>query len=240
MVNLVTSEERQEVVQPMANELSHRLTKIKTFVNNITGRKAAIAVGEREVVLKGKGYIRDKIGPYTFHISPNSFFQTHSLAARQLYDKAADYAELKGSETVLDLYSGTGTIPIFLSNRVKTVTGIEINESAVLDARRNCKDNGIDNCRFIIGDIRERLSVITLKPDVLIIDPPRAGMHKHVLAQILALSPEKIIYISCNPATMARDISHMIQDYELVEIQPVDMFPHTYHVEAVAKLCLRK
>ena len=240
MVNLVTSEERQEVVQPMANELSNRLTKIKTFVNNITGRKAAIAVGEREVVLKGKGYIRDKIGPYTFNISPNSFFQTHSLAARRLYDKAADYAELKGSETVLDLYSGTGTIPIFLSNRVKTVTGIEINESTVLDARRNCKDNGIDNCRFIIGDIRERLSVITLKPDVLIIDPPRAGMHKHVLAQILALSPEKIIYISCNPATMARDISHMIQDYALVEIQPVDMFPHTYHIEAVAKLLRRK
>jgi len=240
MVNLVTSEEKPEVVRPLADELSHRLTNIKTIVNNITGRKASIAVGEREVVLKGKGYIRDKVGPYTFHISSNSFFQTHSLAARQLYEKAADYAELKGSETVLDLYSGTGTIPIFLSNRVKTVMGIEINESAVLDARRNCKDNGIDNCRFIIGDIRERLSAITLKPDVLIIDPPRAGMHKHVLAQILALSPEKIIYISCNPATMARDTAQMIQRYELIEIQPVDMFPHTYHVEAVSKLCLRK
>jgi len=240
MVNLVTSEERPEVVHPMANELSHRFKKIKTIVNNITGRKAAIAVGEREVVLKEKGYIKDKVGPYTFHISSNSFFQTHSLAAKQLYEKAADYAELKGSETVLDLYSGTGTIPIFLSNRVKTVTGIEINESAVFDARRNCEDNGINNCRFIVGDIRERLSTITLKPDVLIIDPPRAGMHKHVLAQILALSPEKIIYISCNPPTMARDIAQMIQKYEVIEIQPVDMFPHTYHVEAVAKLCLRK
>ena len=240
MVNLVTSEEKPEVVRPLANELSQRIANIKTVVNNITGRKASIAVGEREVVLKGKGYIRDKIGPYTFQISSNSFFQTNSLAARQLYEKAADYAELKGSETVLDLYSGTGTIPIFLANRVQAVTGIEISESTVLDARNNCKDNGIDNCRFIIGDIRERLSAITYKPDVLIIDPPRAGMHKHVLAQILALSPEKIIYISCNPATMARDIAQMIQKYELIEIQPVDMFPHTYHIEAVAKLWLRK
>ncbi len=225
---------------PPGYVLSQRIANIRTVVNNITGRKASIAVGEREVILKGEGYIRDKIGPYTFQISSNSFFQTNSLAARQLYEKTADYAELKGSETVLDLYSGTGTIPIFLANRVKVVTGIEISESAVLDARNNCKDNGIDNCRFIIGDIRERLSAITYKPDVLVIDPPRAGMHKHVLARILALSPEKIIYISCNPATMARDIAQMIQKYELIEIQPVDMFPHTYHIEAVAKLYLRK
>lgn len=240
MVNLVTSEEKPEVVRPLANELSQRIAKIKTIVNNITARKASIALGEREVILKGKGFIRDKIGPHPFQISSNSFFQTNSLAAGQLYEKLADYAELKGSETVLDLYSGTGTIPIFLANRVKVVTGIEISESAVLDARNNCKDNGIDNCRFIIGDIREKLSVITYKPDALIIDPPRAGMHKHVLARILALSPEKIIYLSCNPATMARDIAQMIEKYELIEIQPVDMFPHTYHIEAVAKLWLRK
>ena len=117
---------------------------------------------------------------------------------------------------------------------------MEISKSAVLDARRNCEDNGIDNCRFISGDVRETFPLISNPPDLLIIDPPRAGMHKDVLARVMALSPDNIIYISCNPATMGRDIGHMIQDYELIEIQPVDMFPHTYHIEAIAKLCLRK
>jgi 23S rRNA (uracil1939-C5)-methyltransferase len=152
-----------------------------------------------------------------------------------------DYAEPTGKETVLDLYSGTGTIPIFMAHRVRSVTGIEMNRSAVRDARKNCKENDINNCLFVCGDIREKLSATTLpKPDVLIIDPPRAGMHKAVLAQVLSLSAEKIIYISCNPATMARDINQMIPDYQLIEIQPVDMFPNTYHIESVANLRLRK
>jgi 23S rRNA (uracil1939-C5)-methyltransferase len=240
MVNLVTSKEMAEVLRPLADTLTKQIEQTKTVINNVTQKKASIAVGEREFVLRGKGFIRDKIGPLTFKISANSFFQTNTPAAQKLYEKVVDYAELKGSEMVLDLYSGTGTIPIFLANRVRAVTGMEIGDSAVLDARRNCQDNNIDNCHFIVGDIRKKLSTIAFKPDVLIIDPPRAGMHKDVLGQVLALSPEKIIYISCNPATMARDISHMIQDYELVEIQPVDMFPHTYHIEAVAKLWLRK
>ncbi|MBW2167764.1 MAG: 23S rRNA (uracil(1939)-C(5))-methyltransferase RlmD [Deltaproteobacteria bacterium] len=241
MVNLVTSEERPEIIEPIADNISRRIKQIKTVVNNINRRKASIAVGEREVVLTGDGWINDRIGPFTFQISTNSFFQTNSRAAEKLYEKVVDYAELAGNETVLDLYSGTGTIPIFLANSVRAVTGIEMSRSAVQDARRNCKENGISNCHFLCGDIREKLSAITAsRPDVLIIDPPRAGMHKTVLAQVLSLSPEKIIYISCNPATMARDIGQMIRDYQLVEIQPVDMFPHTYHIEAISKLRLRK
>ncbi|MBW2217339.1 MAG: class I SAM-dependent RNA methyltransferase, partial [Deltaproteobacteria bacterium] len=164
-----------------------------------------------------------------------SFFQTHSLGAQKLYQTVLNYAEIKNNETVLDLYSGTGTIPIFLANKARSVTGIEINESAVQD-----KNNGIDNCDFICGDIKEKLASISRQPDALIIDPPRAGMHKDVLAQVLALSPEKIIYVSCNPTTMARDISLLIQDYDVIEIQPVDMFPQTYHIEAVAQLRRRK
>jgi len=234
MVNLVTSEERPEIIEPIADNISRLIKQIKTVVNNINRRKASIAVGEREVVLTGDGWINDRIGPFTFQVSANSFFQTNSRAAEKLYEKVVDYAELTGNETVLDLYSGTGTIPIFLANSVRAVTGIEISQSAVQDARRNCKENGISNCHFLCGDIREKLSAITAsKPDVLIIDPPRAGMHKTVLAQVLSLSPEKIIYISCNPATMARDIGQMIQDYQLVEIQPVDMFPHTYHLSLI-------
>jgi len=239
MVNLITSEERRDVVQPLADLLVHRFTRIKTVVNNINTRRASIAVGESEAVLYGDGYIRDRIGPFTFQISANSFFQTNSRAAGQLYQSMAAYGEIEGPETVLDLYSGTGTIPVFLANRVRAVTGIEISRSATSDAVRNAKENGLENCRFICGDIREKLSDITFRPDLLIIDPPRAGMHKDVWGQAMALSPEKIVYISCNPATLARDLSEMTKEYEVLEIQPVDMFPHTYHIEAVAKLVLK-
>lgn len=236
MVNLVTSEDRPEVVRPLADALIRKNSQIKSIVNNITGRKAAIAVGEQEITLAGQGHIEDRIGPCAFQISANSFFQTNSTGALGLYQKVVDYAEFKGSETVLDLYSGTGTIPIFLAPRVGSVTGIEISESAVQDARKNCEKNEIHNCRFICGDIREMLPSVAHRPDVLIIDPPRAGMHKDVVDQILRLSPESMIYVSCNPATMARDMGLMGKDYEVIEIQPVDMFPHTYHIEAVAKL----
>lgn len=239
MVNLVTSEERREVVQPLAEALCQRIPNIKTVVNNITTRRAGIAVGEREIILSGDGTIYDRIGPYGFQISANSFFQTNALAAERLYQKVAAYAELRGSETVLDLYSGTGTIPIFISERANSVIGMEIAQSAVLDANRNCEANGVSNCRFILGDIRKSLSALELKPHVLIIDPPRAGMHKKVLAKVMALAPERIIYVSCNPATMARDLAQMGQDYHPLEIQPVDMFPHTYHIEAVARLVRR-
>ena len=240
MVNLVTSEERPEILHPLAQTLSRRIDRIATVVNNINRRKAAIAVGESETILTGKGHIRDKIGPFTFQVSANSFFQTNSPGAAKLYQKVLEYAELKGNEDVLDLYSGTGTIPIFLAHMAACVTGIEISNDAVLDAQRNLRQNDIQNCRFICGDMRDKLSAITKRPDVLIIDPPRTGMHKDVLPRVLTLSPERIIYISCNPTTLARDIGQMIQDYELVEIQPVDMFPHTYHIEAVAKLQRRK
>jgi 23S rRNA (uracil1939-C5)-methyltransferase len=240
MVNVITSEARPEVIRPLADMLAGRIKQIKTVVNNVNRRKASIAVGESEIVLMGEGYIRDKIGPFTFQISANSFFQTNTAAALNLYQAVVNYAEITGSETVLDLYSGTGTIPIFLANRVRSVIGIEINESAVLDARRNCIDNRIDNCRFICGDIQKEIIKTGPKPDVLIIDPPRAGMHKRVRRQVMDLAPEKIVYISCNPVTLARDVGRMTDRYELIEIQPVDMFPHTYHIEAAAKLQLRK
>ena len=240
MVNLVTSEDRPDYLQPLTDRLIRKFKRIKTVVNNINTRKASIAVGEKEEVLYGPGYIKDRIGALTFRISANSFFQTNSRGAEKLYQSMAAYAETEGPETVLDLYSGTGTIPLFLADRVRNVTGIEISRSATSDAVRNARDNGVENCRFICGDIREKLADITFKPDLLIIDPPRAGMHKDVLAGAMALSPAKIVYISCNPATLARDLSEMTDGYDVLEIQPVDMFPHTYHIEAVAKLALRK
>jgi 23S rRNA (uracil1939-C5)-methyltransferase len=239
MVNLVTSEEKREALEPLALGLRSRFDNIRTVVNNVNSRRAGIAVGERETVLAGEGTIEDRIGPFTFRISANSFFQTNSSGAERLYAQVAEYAELTGRETVLDLYSGTGTIPIFLSDRAKAVMGMEISRSAILDAQRNCEINGIEHCRFLWGDIRERLAALSVKPDVLIIDPPRAGMHKDVLAGVMAMAAERVVYVSCNPATLARDLAVMNRDYEIVEIQPVDMFPHTYHIEAVSKLVRR-
>jgi 23S rRNA (uracil-5-)-methyltransferase RumA len=239
MVNLVTSEMRTEVLLALARRLTGRFPNVKTVVNNITSRKASIAVGEREVVLTGAGTIVDRIGASTFQISANSFFQTNSLGAERLYEKVVEFAELTGRETVLDLYSGTGTIPIFLAKSATRVIGMEIAESSVLDARRNCEANGIENCEFILGDIRESLTHLRIHPEVMIIDPPRAGMHQDVLSRVLEIGAERIVYVSCNPPTLARDLAQMQEHYHVTQIQPVDMFPHTYHVESVAKLIKR-
>jgi len=239
MVNIVTSTHAVRTVGPLAERLCGRFENIAAVVNNITRRKAGVAVGESEVNLYGDGVIRERIGAFLFEISANSFFQTNTPGAEILYDMILRFAELRGSESVLDLYSGTGTIPVFLSRRALRVTGMEIVEAAVADAERNCRLNGIDNCRFICGDIRRMLNEGAETPDVLIVDPPRSGMHKDVLAKLLHMSPERIVYVSCNPATLARDLALMNAGYEIQEIQPVDMFPHTPHVETVAKLARR-
>jgi 23S rRNA (uracil1939-C5)-methyltransferase len=239
LVNLVTSEEDRGAVMPLSEALCKGFDKIKTVVNNINTRKAAVASGEREIILTGEGYIRDRIGPHTFQVSANSFFQTNSSGAGRLYEKVVEYAELEGHEVVLDLYCGTGTIPIFLSKKAKEVIGMEVVGAAVQDAERNCISNDALNCRFILGDIRETLPDIRFKPDVLIIDPPRAGIHEDILKGIMSMAVKKVVYVSCNPATMARDIGRISDRYLVKEIQPVDMFPHTYHIEAVAKMVLQ-
>ncbi len=241
MVNVVTSRENSPSMDALTRELHAEFPLVKTVVNNITDRKAAVAAGVREVVCWGGGTIQDGIGPYVFQISANSFFQTNTLTAQRLYEKVLEYAELKGSEFVLDLYSGTGTIPIFLSRHTSgAILGMEIVESAVRDAERNCRLNDISNCRFVIGDIRETFTTLQHKPDVAIIDPPRAGMHQDVLSRVMQMTPRRIVYVSCNPPTLARDLACMVSEYEVVEVQPVDMFPQTYHVEVVAKLERRK
>jgi 23S rRNA (uracil1939-C5)-methyltransferase len=239
MVNLVTSEMRTDAILPLTHRLTGRFPNVRTVVNNITARKASIAVGEREVALAGPGTIMDRIGTSTFQISANSFFQTNSLGAGRLYGKVVDFAELGGRETVLDLYSGIGTIPIFLAKSASRVIGMEIAESAVLDARRNCRANGVENCEFILGDIRESLTRLRIHPELMIIDPPRAGMHQDVLSRVLEIGAERIVYVSCNPATLARDLARMQEHYHITRIQPVDLFPQTYHVESVANLIKR-
>jgi 23S rRNA (uracil1939-C5)-methyltransferase len=236
MVNIVTCDERRDQVQPLADRLMEKYGDVVSVVNNITASKAGVAIGEREIHLAGLPMIVETIGDYTFEISSNSFFQTNSRGAGRLYDVARSYAGLTGSETVADLYCGAGTISIYLAGRAAEVTGMEIVESAVADARRNCRRNGIENCRFVSGDIRATLSGLGRRPDVMVIDPPRAGMHQDVVAKVLDLAPQRIVYVSCNPATMARDIALLKEAYLIREVQPVDMFPHTFHIESVARL----
>ena len=236
MVNIVTAAQQDDLLRPLADRLMELHPRVQSVVNNITARKAGIAVGERQVLLAGQSHICDRIGPYEFEISANSFFQTNSAGARQLVETAARYAGLQGDERVLDLYCGTGTITLWLSQQAREVVGIELVDSAVDDARRNCRRNNVSNCRFIGGDIQQVLPDLALRPDVVVIDPPRAGMHKKVVRQVLDMRPPRIVYVSCNPATLARDVEMMKEHYRVREVQPVDMFPHTFHIESVARL----
>ena len=236
MVNLITASDAHQALQPLAVLLMEKYPQVTAVINNITSRKAGVAIGEVEIQLAGKPSIADRIGSFEFEISANSFFQTNTSGAAKLYETIKKYADLSGSETVIDLYSGTGTIPILLSRSAGEVIGLEMAASAVADAENNCRHNQVENCRFVSGDIRETLPLISHRPDVLIIDPPRAGMHKDVAKQVLAMSPERIVYVSCNPATLARDLVLLKELYQVQEVQPVDLFPHTYHIESVAKL----
>lgn len=236
MVNIVTASEKPGCVEPLAALLTNKYPQIISVVNNVNARKAGIAVGEVEIPLAGQSYLTDAIGAFEFDISANSFFQTNTRGAERLYEIVRDLADPAGDESVLDLYSGTGTISIWLSEAVKTVVGLEISGTAVSDARNNCRRNHVDNCHFIRGDIRKSLAQIPKTPDLMIIDPPRSGMHKDVVKQMLAMAPPKIVYVSCNPPTMARDLLMMKDQYRVVDVHPVDMFPHTYHIEAVALL----
>jgi 23S rRNA (uracil1939-C5)-methyltransferase len=236
MVNMVTAAEDADALAALAQRLRAKFPEISSVVHNVTARKAGVAVGESERVVWGDGFIRDRIGGFEFHISANSFFQTNTRGAARLYQTVLDYAGLKGSEVVLDLYSGTGTIPIFIAGSCREVIGIEIVAGAVADAERNCRLNGVANCRFIRGEILEGLARVDVRPEVMIIDPPRVGMSKEVVGRVLDMAPARLVYVSCNPATLARDLAMLVERYEVAEVQPIDMFPHTFHVESVARL----
>ena len=236
MVNIVTAAEDRQTLDPLAGFIRERFPSVTSIVNNVTARKAGVATGEFEVHLDGDRSLKDRIGPYEFEISANSFFQTNTRGAQALYETAREFAGLTGTETVLDLYCGTGTIAICLSDSARSIVGMEIVESAIQDARRNCARNGITNCQFVLGDIRQTLTTPLDRPAVIILDPPRSGLHKDVVKKVLEIGAPRIVYVSCNPATLARDLGLMKDAYRVAAVQPVDMFPHTFHIEAVARL----
>ncbi len=195
------------------------------------------------VLYKGDEAIYEEMEGLRFKIGPKSFYQTNTLQAYNLYKVAREFADLKGDEVVYDLYTGTGTIAQFVSRKARKVVGIEYVPEAIEDARLNARCNGIDNCTFYAGDMKDVLTPSFIArngvPDVMIVDPPRAGMHPDVVKVIMEAAPERIVYVSCNPASQARDLAAMSEKYEILAVQPVDMFPHTQHVENVCKLRLK-
>ena len=242
MVNLVTATENDDLMKEFADGLIKQVPEITTIINNVNLKKAAVATGDYEKVYYGSGFIYDTIGNYKFRISANSFFQTNTLQAEKLYKTALDFTGLNGSEVVYDLYSGAGTISIFISSKAKEVFAFESVEAAVNDAGENKKLNNAGNVHFFKADLYKSFLPFVEEekiplPDVVILDPPRSGMHQNTVEDVIKLNPGKIVYVSCNPATQARDIKLFSQSgYKLEKIRPVDMFPHTYHIENVALL----
>ena len=239
MVNLVTFSPVADSLKGYVKELIAQFPYVSAVVNTINSRPAQIATGEETITLYGTPVLYEQIGPYRFEISPESFFQTNSLQAENLYNTVKRFAAID-DDVVWDLYSGTGSIAIYIAEKAKKVIGFEVVENAVKDAYRNAQLNQIENCEFVAGDVKQQLERFAGEPpDVIICDPPRAGMHKDVLQVILNAAPRRIVYVSCNPTTMARDLGELSSRYTITEVQPVDMFPHTYHIETVAKLIRR-
>ncbi len=238
MVILSFFEDRTDEINSLMSYVSNEFPQITSLMYAINP-KGNDTLNDIDINLfSGREYILEKFENLSFKIGPKSFFQTNTLQALKLYNIARDFAGLTGNETVYDLYTGTGTIALFIAGNCKKVIGIENIPEAIEDAASNARDNNINNVSFFAGDIKDVLNSGFIlehgKPDVMIIDPPRAGMHPEVVEKILKILPERIVYVSCNPATQARDIQLMSGNYELKKTQPVDMFPHTHHVENVA------
>lgn len=224
----------------IARELMARIPGLVSVVQNINPARTNVVLGRESRVLAGKEHITDYIGDLEFKISPVSFFQVNPAQTEVLYGKALEYAGLTGTETVIDLYCGIGTISLFLARRCREVIGIEWVEEAVADARQNAALNGIQNARFIAGDAAvemPRLAGKGVRADVIVLDPPRKGCDEPVLEAVARMAPRRVVYVSCNPASLARDLGRLAgMGYRTAEVQPVDMFPHTAHVECVARV----
>ena len=240
MVCLVTAQVDVPHTAELIGMLREELPKLTSVVQNINTRRTNVILGPETKVLYGTPTIHDSIGPLTFNISAQSFFQVNSEQAQRLYEKALEFADLQGDETVADVYCGTGTITLFLAQKAKKVYGIEIVAPAIRDAVKNAADNGVTNADFILGDAVEKLPELIesgVRPDVIVLDPPRAGCGEPVLAAIAQSQPKRVVYVSCNPATLARDLAYLNDHgYKTVKVQPVDMFPRTHHVETVVLL----
>ena len=240
MLIVVFGAPEEEAIADVMQALKSKFPQI-TSLQYVINLKVNDTIADQEVVLySGREYVEEEMEGLKFRIGPKSFYQTNSQQAYELYKVARRMADLSGDELVYDLYTGTGTIANFVSRKAKKVIGIEYVPEAIEDAKLNSAVNGIDNTEFYAGDMKDILTDEFVeangRPDVMIVDPPRAGMHEDVVNVILNAEPERIVYVSCNPATQARDLALLDAKYRVTEVQPVDMFPHTHHVENVVKL----
>lgn len=242
--NINLTNVKQVIIRATKNTLeSMVIFKTSNYIDN----KKIIDILKKKVdsiyindeLIYGKGKIIENLCNKNFYISPSSFFQVNTLQAEKLYNKAIAYADIKKEDTVLDLYCGTGTIGIVASNKAKKVIGIELNKEAIKDANENKKLNNINNIEFYAGDVGKILNKNNYKPDIIIVDPPRAGLDSLALSQILNIKPKKLVYVSCDLMTLARDLKLLSNDYDILELTPVDMFPYTAHVESVCALKLK-
>lgn len=239
MIIISFSNNDQEKITALLDALIEKFPEI-TSLNYVINTKVNDTMWDLDVInYHGEKDIREKIGDIEFIISPKSFFQTNTFQSKVLYDIAVDFADLKGDENILDLYTGIGSIALYIAKKSKKVLGIEIVKEAIADAKLNAKLNNISNAEFLVGDVKDVLNDKFDRPDIIFVDPPRAGMHNDVIDTLLKLSPEKIVYISCNPSTQARDVALMDNQYKVMKSQAVDMFPHTHHIENVMLLIKR-
>lgn len=240
LVNVVMAEDAPDQRQPLLDHVIEQIPEI-TSLHYTVNPKVNDAIYDLEVVTyAGKGYIEERLEDFTFKISPKSFFQTNTRQAERLYRVARDFAALTGGEVIYDLYCGTGSIGIFCAKGAKKIIGIEAVPEAVLDAQENADRNHLDNCQFFSGDVANICTPAFFAahdtPDVIITDPPRAGMHEQLIQELKRINAPTIVYVSCNPATQARDLQALDDTYEVLKLQPVDMFPQTHHIENVALL----
>jgi 23S rRNA (uracil1939-C5)-methyltransferase len=240
MVNLVTFQDDQEIMGRLKDALLKEFPEITTIVNNVNDQPNPTAVGRFEKVLHGPGFITDHIGSHSFKIHANAFFQTNTRQAEKLYSVARDYAELESGGHLFDLYCGVGTLSLYMADKADRVTGVEIVDVAIENATFNAEENGVENVDFVLGDMKDTFNDAFMnkvgRPDCIITDPPRSGMHPDVVEQLCTVDTDRIVYVSCNPSTMARDLEKLKEFYTVESVKPVDMFPQTYHIEAVAKL----
>lgn len=240
MLIIAFYEDKQDVIQPFIEAIIERYPAITTLYYTINGKVNEFLLDLEMINFHGPGYMEERLGEVTYRIGPKSFFQTNTEQAKRLYDLTAEFADLQGHENVYDLYTGIGSIALYIADRCRQVVGIEEIAAAIDDAKNNAALNGIENTRFYAGNVRDILSEEFAKehgaPDLLITDPPRAGMHPKVVDMLLQLGAPRIVYVSCNPSTQARDLQLLQAQYDVVKMRPVDMFPHTSHVENVALL----
>ena len=243
MVNICINHEDEPNRLILLNSLLSKVPEISTLLYTINPKWNDSIYDLEPVVYHGKGYAIEKLEDFEFIISPKSFFQTNTRQAEQLYSITRAFAGLTGTETVYDLYCGTGSIGIFLSKQARKIIGVEVIEDAIEDARKNAALNNIHHATFFAGDVikicNDEFFEQHGRPDVIITDPPRAGMHEKLVIKLLEMEAPKIVYVSCNTATQARDLSLLSEKYKVMKVQPVDMFPHTHHIESVVLLTLK-